>query len=296
MDLIKKGRNRLYLANPALTAYLIEQYHRDLVRFRAFDPDFAAGTEEMRPRRANLTESDGSAIGVDSFSFTVDQKLPLGTLAYDKVGRMYRYSQAGAADLVAGNIVQRAAPVANHLANTPPVVAAGATSFSYTPGATIGAANLYGEGFLQVDTTPGNGYAYRISGHPAIASATAFNLLLDPEEGIQVALTAASRVGLHHNLYKGVIQCPTTVTGPTSGGAVAPITAAYYGWLQTRGPFPALINGTPAVGTGLVTSVTTAGALDVCAAAAAEINFRILAHMMQVGVSGKNNLVNLMLD
>lgn len=296
MDIFSKSRNRLWLAQPQLVDHLINRYYkRELPRFKWDAPDVYAGLLEMRPRYANLTESDGSAIGVDSFTWTTDQRLPLGTIAYDKVGRVFRYAQAGAADLVAGTIVQRAAPIANHLANTPPVVGAGAISFSYTPGATVGAANLYAEGFLQVDTTPGNGFAYRISGHAAIASATAFNLFLDPEEGIQVALTASSRVGLHHNLYKGLIINPTTCTGPTVGGAVAAIVAANWGWIQTRGSFPALINGTPGVGIGVVVSATTAGAVDV-AAVAAEINVRIIGHMQQVGVSTKNNMINLMLD
>lgn len=244
----------------------------------------------------NVSLVAGSAISYENLAANdATQRHPLGSLGIGPDGSWYRYAQAGASDLVAGNIVQRAAPVANHLANTPPAVAIGATSFSYTPGATAGAANLYAEGYLQVDTTPGNGYRYRISGHPAIVSSTAFNLVLYPDDGIRVALTTSSRVGLHHNLYKNVIQCPTTVTGPVCGGVVTPITATQFGWLQTRGPFPALINGTPGVGIGLVISATTAGALDV-AAVAAEINVRIIAHAMQVCVSTKNNMVNLMLD
>ena len=91
----------------------------------------------------------------------------------------------------------------------------------------------------------------------------------------------------------------TTVTALAVGGAPTIITgngtAENYGWLQSRGPFAALINGTPAIGTGLVTSATTAGALDV-AAVAAEINVRIIARAMQVGVSTKNNAVFLLLD
>lgn len=74
--------------------------------------------------------------------------------------------------------------------------------------------------------------------------------------------------------------------------APAVIPTTQYGWLQTWGPCSTLINGTPGVGIGVVISATTAGAVDV-AAVAAEINVRIIGHMMQVGVSGKNNMVNL---
>lgn len=240
-----------------------------------------------------LTLATGAASGLDSLDFTATALHPLGTIAYDGVGGVYRFAQAGASDLVAGSLYQSAAPVANHLANTPPAVAVGATSFSYTPGATAGAANLYADGMLQVDTTPGNGYMYRISGHAAITSATAFTLNL--AEPVQVALTTSSRVGLLANPFKNVIVSATTVTAPVVGWAQAAVTATYYCWLKTRGPVCALINGTPGVGIGVVSSATTAGAVDV-AAVAAEINVRIIGRMMQVGVSTKNNAVYAMLD
>lgn len=241
-----------------------------------------------------LTLINGAASGQDSLSSSATKNHPLGTVAMDMFGGIYRYCQAGAADTVAGSLYQSAAPVANHLANTPPAVAIGARSFSYTPGATAGAENLYADGYLQVDTTPGNGVGpYSISGHPAITSATAFTLTLN--EPIAVALTTSSRVGLLANPFKNVIISATTVTAPVVGWSVAVITATQYGWLKTRGPVSALINGTPGVGIGLVSGATTAGSVDV-AAVAAEINVRIIARAMQVCVSTKNNNVYAMLD
>jgi len=244
-----------------------------------------------------------TAIAQDTFNtnqVSTKQTAAMGSVAMSKDGRIFRYASAGAADLVVGNIVQSAAPIPNHLANTPPVVAAGATSFSYTPGATGGAANLYAEGTLMIDTTPGNGYTYRISGHPTITASVAFNLVLDPDEAIVVALTASSRVGLHHNPYKTVIQTPTTATAKVVGGAVNIITAntvsENYGWIQTRGPFAALINGTPAITSPVANSGTTAGAVDVWTTAAAAVVVTPCGYMMQVGVSGKNNAVFLTLD
>lgn len=234
--------------------------------------------------------------GISIGDYSADQKHPLGSIGFTRDGRIFRYVQMGAVAGVVGSIYQKAAPVANHLALTPPAVAIGATQFICTPGATLGTANQYAEGFLQVDTTPGNGYAYGISGHAAFASATAFTLYLDKDDPIrEVALTTSSRIGLHSSLYRGLIVCPTTVTAPVVGGMVAPIPISYYGWLQTRGPFAALINGTPGVGIGVTISATTAGAVDV-AAVAAEINTRQIGHMMQVGVSTKNNMINLTLD
>lgn len=255
-------------------------------------------------RRANLTQMMGpAAVAVDTFSFGTVQSHPLGTIACSRDGRIYRYSTAGGAALIAGNIIQGAAPIANHLALTAVAEAIGAGSvldpITVTPGNTAGAANLYAEGMLCISDGTGVGYAYRVSGHAAIVASTAFSLYLDPDERINVALDSTSRYGLHHNPWKNVIIAATTVTAPVVGGAVSLIpantTAQNYGWLQTRGPFPALINGTPGVGIGVVSSATTAGAVDV-AAVAAEVNVRIIGRMMQVGVSTKNNMVFLQID
>ena len=235
-----------------------------------------------------------SATGQDSFSSSSTQQHPLGTKAETKDGRLFRYCQAGAVDTVAGSLYQGAVPLANHLANTPPAVAIGATSFTYTPGATAGAANLYAEGYLQVDTTPGNGYTYVVAGHDAIASSTAFTLYL--RDAIQVALTTSSRVGLMPNMFKNVIVVPTTNTARVAGVAPTIITAAQYGWLQTRGPASVLINGTPAITAPVVNSGTTAGAVDKWTTAAADVAVTPVGYMMQVGVSTKNNFVFLTIE
>jgi len=229
----------------------------------------------------------------DTFTSSSSQGALLGTYSETSDGRGYRYAQIGASDTVAGTLYQGAAPIANHLANTPPAVAIGATSFSYTPGATAGAANLYAEGFLQVDTTPGEGYTYQVSGHAAISASTAFTLYL--KDPIQVALTTSSRVGLRHNPYKNVIQTPTTITAQVVGVAPAVLTATHFGWIQSRGPCSVLINGTPAVTAPVINGATTAGSVDVWTAAA-QPTANLVGHMMQLGVSGKFNFVFLAID
>ena len=232
--------------------------------------------------------------GQDPFTTSTDQLHSLNSRGYTQDGRRFRYAQVGAVDTVAGSLYQSAVPIANHLANTPPAVAIGAKSFTYTPGATAGAANLYAEGYLNVDSTPGHGYVYQVSGHAAISSATAFTLFLT--DSIQIALTTSSRVGLHHNPCKNIIVTPTTNTAAIQGVAPCVITAAKYGWLQTWGPASVLINGTPGITAPVANSGTTAGAVDVWTTAAAAVAVTPVGYMMQTGVSTKNNLVMLRLD
>src|SRR5262252_2194345 len=227
------------------------------------------------------------AIGQDGFTPTTTQMAPLGSRAYTRDGRVFRYCQMGGVDGVAGSVYQSAAPIGAHLANTPPVLPIGTTSFLYTPGA----ANLYAEGFMQVDTAPGNGYTYRVLGHGAITSSVAFTLYLDPTDPIQVALTASSRVGLIHNPFRNVIVTPTTQTATVVGVCPCVIPTTQYGWLQVWGPASVLVNGTPAITAPVVNSATTIGGVDGWVTAAAAVGVQPIGHMMQVGVSGKNNFV-----
>lgn len=234
-----------------------------------------------------------TSIGSDDFASTTDARCALGTPATSSDGRTFRYCLAGASDLVAGNVIQSSAIVANHLANTPPAVAIGATTFTYTPGASTGVANQYAGGYLQVDTTPGNGYTYQVSGHAAIASSTAFTLNLT--DSIQVALTSSSRVGLIANPYRAVIQFPvTTATGSYAGVAPCIITAAQYGWLQTGGMASVLIAGTPALGALVMTPSSVAGSAVICTTTNLVVA-QFVGTMAQVGVDTKNNYVRLLM-
>lgn len=296
---------KAYLINPLALLGASLGYNRPLDRHDwdgkgghvpAWAGCYMPGVGETR-RFSNLSGLTGSSgVGLDMFSFSTDQKAPLGSMAVSKDGRIFRYAQAGDTLLVAGHLQQGIPKVTAHLANTPPAVAALATSFVYTPGAATAVANQYAEGLLVVDTTPGNGYAYRISGHAAIASSTAFTLYLDPDDAIQVALTTSSRVGLHSNAWKLTVVCPTAITARVAGVACSPAAINNYYWAQTRGPAPCLINGTPAITSPVANSATTAGAVDVWTTAAAAVTITPVGHMMQVGVSGKNNLVFLTID
>lgn len=233
-----------------------------------------------------------TVLAQDNFSSSSTKLHALGTQQFTEDGRAFRYALAGAVDTVPGKLYQGAVPLANHLANTPPAVAIGDTQFEYTPGATAGAAGLYEDGYLQVDTTPGEGYTYQVLSHGAISSSTAFTLRL--RDKIQVALTTSSRVGLLPNKWKNIIVCPTTITAKVVGVPACIITAAQYGWVQERGPCSVLINGTPAVTAPVINSGTTIGAVDVWTTAA-QATANIVGHMMQVGVSTKYNFCDLIL-
>jgi len=218
------------------------------------------------------------------FSSSPTKSHQLGTRAVTPDGRVFRYCQAGAAGLVVGNAIQAPAQIANHQQLTPVAAGVNAVTITVALGATAATLNQYAGGWALIDTTPGLGYAYPISGHPAADASANLTVTLAPDSAIQVALTTSSRVSLQVNPYSGVIQAPTTLTGAVVGVAVYPIVAGEYGWVQTHGPGAVLIAGTPGVGLAVVVPGSAAGAVVIDGAASAT---KVVGSMMVTGVDGK---------
>lgn len=294
MELYFDDRNRVDNFERALrdtSKERLRQYEREAMR----DRDRMLGFERS-PRHMNFCGPVQVTHG-QTMDFETTQRFPLGTQGITKDGRKYRYVLAGAVALVTGNVIQGPATVANHLALTPSAAALGATQVVATLGATLATANQYAGGYVQVDTAPGNGRMYSVSGHAAVASSGVITANLEPSDPIAVALTTSSRLGFIANPYSGAIQAPvTTATGLLIGVATSDIAIANYGWIQTYGMCAPLINGTPALGAMLLgISGTTAGSVDIGTAAPLIVS-QIIGVMVQIGVSTKNNAAFIRLD
>lgn len=206
-------------------------------------------------------------------------------------GRAYRYVKAGASALVPGKLYDGPANVANHTNVTVYAAAAiGATSVTVTLGATAATANQYAGGIMIVNDVTGEGYTYEIKSNPAAdASAT---LTLTLEDALVIALDTSSQVTLIPNQYSGVIIHAATETGVPLGVAVYPITANYYGWVQTRGPVSLLQDASAgALGQAVAASTTTDGSGTVGTGALVPIG-----SYLATGVSTEYNAVYLQLD
>lgn len=191
---------------------------------------------------------------------TSPQDIQLGAKFVDQNGNAYRYCLVGGTALVPGKLYQAPAEITNHQDLTPAAAAIGATQVTVTLGATAVTANQYAGGYFIVTVTPGQGYKYLISSHPAASGgATCVITLADP---ILVALTTSSRCDLVLNPYSGVIVNPTTASSAPVGVAVYPIAASSYGWLQTGGVAALLADGALVVGTNVCASNATAGAVE----------------------------------
>lgn len=228
----------------------------------------------------------------DVYKTSTTKLMPLGCQGATRDGRLFRYGLAGASALLAGKLNSSAAVIANHqnvLVQTAALVAD--QTLAVTLGATATTANLYDDGYVIGYDVTGFGQSLRISGTPVVASGgvAIFNLG-DP---VAIALPVTARVNLEQNPWSNSVVSATSGGIFANGVANVAIPAASYGWFQTRGTAAVLGNGTIAIGTGVTTSATTAGAVD--AEAATTVSQRV-GLAQQAGTSTKYNTVYLTID
>lgn len=218
----------------------------------------------------------------------------LGVRSTTGDGREFRYIQAGASNLIIGQLNQAAGPQSNYVDVTAVAVAAGAVTATLTVSTgTAVAANQFAGGFYQTYGTVANGggQTLLISGNTAVTS-SGTSITLTLSDAPVTAITTSATVNIIPPPYNGIIQVPTTVTGKVAGVAVGALVALYYGWDQVKGVTNALIAGTPAIGTGLsAPNGGTAGALQVTAATLMDI-----ATNLKTGTDGRYGPVDLLIS
>lgn len=228
----------------------------------------------------------------DVYKTSTTKLMPLGTQGMTRDGRLFRYLLAGGTALAAGKLNTAAAAVANHQ-NV--LVQSAAAVYDQTLAVTLGAtattASQYDDGYVVGYDVAGQGQTLRIAGTPVVAASgvAVFNLG-DP---IAVALPTTARVNLEQNPWSNATVAATTGGLFANGVANVAIPAANYGWVQTRGTAAVLGNGTITIGTGLVASATTAGAVD---GEAATVTTQRVGLAAQAGATTKYNTVYLSID
>lgn len=186
----------------------------------------------------------------------------LGAIAYTRDGREFRYALAGAVALVAGQLQQIPAVVANHQALVTAAAAVNSTKITVTLGGTAATADQYIDGYAVIrDTaTTGAGQAFPINGNQA-QTVTTGTCDVYIGEAVGEALTTASVTNLELSPYGGVLVSTTAdTTERVVGVPQIDTAAASYVWLQTRGVAGVLAQGTITKGAGMIKSATTAGA------------------------------------
>lgn len=194
------------------------------------------------------------------------KQVRLGAIDETVDGRKYRYALAGAVTLDPGKLCVAAAHVANHVNRTLSTGAsAGATQVQVPLGATALTTNQYQDGYLVVNDGTAEGISYLVSGHNSAASSGTG--VINLEEPVKVALTNASDVSLIANPWSAIIVSPGAIAHRSVGVPNVSITAAYYGWVQTRGDCAVLSDGIITKGAGAIPSDAVNGAVEIEVAA-----------------------------
>lgn len=201
----------------------------------------------------------------DQFHHSSAAILPLGQKMMLPDGRQFIYAQAGATGLDAGKLMQEPAVTSGHTKDlvVAAAVAAGGKTVTFTNATTAITADMYAEGYMFVNDADGAGYNYKIESNLAESTGSGTGTVtLEEGEGVRIALTTSSEIGLRKHRCDGVVVAPTTETGGVVGCTVRAVTADYYCWLQVKGECGVLTNGTVVVGEPVTRSVTTPGAVD----------------------------------
>lgn len=236
-----------------------------------------------------------SVLDQDFNQISSTQQGILGTQAFTKDGRRFRYASAGASTLAPGKMNQAPAIVAAHVDFAGGTATAiGDTKITLLIPTTSITAGQYAGGYVwSSSTSTGQGVTYSIRSHGAVTLATTGVFYLD--DPIQVAGTTTTKYTLFPNLHNSTIVVPSAATAgqvPVGVSQVS-ITNAYFGWLQVGGPASLLSDATVyTLGEEVsqaASGVAGSGSLKVA-------TFPTYGDANQLGVSGQYNLVNLRLN
>jgi hypothetical protein len=194
---------------------------------------------------------------------TVDQRHRLGSRIRDGHGRSWRYIKNGATQLAAGLMQTSEATNGDvkDITQTGYTTAIGDTEITALFTTTNGIAD--GElldGTLTVNSSTGLGYAYNIADNEYVTGDTVVSIKL--YEPIRVATSATSVFTFTKNKHRDVIVAPATaITAPVVGATNVVIPASYFGWVQTEGYCPLLVDTAETVIIGALVGYPAAAAV-----------------------------------
>jgi len=174
---------------------------------------------------------------------TSDQRQKLGTRGSTPDGRVFYYARNGSAAITtAGMIVDAAAAfaIAAHDMDVPANAnAVGTTAVSVEVPTTDLTKDQYADGYMIFNDGPGEGEVYRIKSHPAhdASDDNTVIITIDEPDGLRTATTTSSLFGIFVNPYSAIklMDGDGTMETGALGVTTIPMTASYYGWIQTAG-------------------------------------------------------------
>jgi len=234
----------------------------------------------------------------DEKETSTDKLRALGTRGQTPDGRVFYWAQNGATQLEGNVLVQTAvmhgASVHGSALDVVGATTTGKTTITVTLATTDAGRDLYADGYLSIDTSPGRGM-YQIDSHAAGASAADVVFNLKESDPLRDALTSGTtKVGIRQNPYRAVVVTPTTKTGialGTTSGVVAASGAAVdgihadpvYFWVQTFGPALVKADAAFVAGSNVITPGASAGNATPAVSTAGEGVFQIIGTAPTIG-------------
>jgi hypothetical protein len=230
----------------------------------------------------------------------------LGVRGVTPDGRVFRWAENGAVALEAGVLVQGVAANSSLDAALDVVnaTATGVTTLTIQLAAASGdlggaTANYYKDGYVTVDTSPGQAM-FAIESHTARSSTAAgpVTFSFGDNDIIRDAMTSGTtKVGIRPSPYKDTIVAPTTITGPIIGVVQTAVAASEFYWVQESGWALANTDVAPAVNTGLIFGATSAGHLNARTSALNDIPEIEIGQSVDAGAGAdKTNFIKLTLS
>lgn len=194
-----------------------------------------------------------------------DQRWPLGTRMVLQDGREYRFGKNGSVAATAGFLFQSEVPDGNFDTQSVPsstVNTAGNRTIRATLSANAIVKDLWKEGYAVTEAAAGagEGYAYKITGHPA--SAGSEDVTFEIASPLKQTLNTSDKITFVKHPGADVIIHPAPPTASLFGVAAGAIAGASYGWFAVRGPQPVAVVGTHVIGGGLIATGTVTGSPD----------------------------------
>lgn len=216
----------------------------------------------MLRSQLQITDQDARTI-----SATKGQEY-IGQVAHTLDGRTYVYAIAGGTNLAAGKVNIPTNTTANHVNQTGVAYAVGTTQLTFSIGGTAATAGQYGGGYFCVNDTATTGIgSYRIRTNTLSAGSAPITVTLEPDEGLTVATTTASKFSLYPSPYNFTVVATASSSLQANGVANVAVTATYAYWSQTAGYCAVLSDGviaknvagilSPSVGGAIVTESTS---------------------------------------
>lgn len=230
------------------------------------------------------------------FTPTAEQKYRLGTGLYDARGRQWRYVKNAGTQLEVALMAQAAA-IVSELSNevqTGYTCSVGQTTVTVLVTTASGLVNhQLQDGYMVTQDGDGEGYCYPIKDNRWISGDTVMRV--DLWEPIRKNTAETSEFTFIQSIYRNVIVMPTAVTGIAVGVPTEPIPANYYGWVQTKGVCPMVVDAgdTLVVGkcVGIPATHGTPGGVGIPA-----ITTDVWGRCIYIAAAGETALIDLQLE